>query len=86
MKDLSKYELEDDELDDVVGGIDFSVVTKENLTLFIKALISGDSNVCVELITKFLSEGANPKALERLIDRFVNNQNVKRVLVATLKK
>ena len=86
MKDLSKYELEDDELDDVVGGIDFSVVTKENLTLFIKALISGDSNVCVELITKFLSEGANPNALERLIDRFVNNQNVKRVLVATLKK
>lgn len=81
-----KYELADDELDDVTGGIDFSVLTKENLILFAKALVSGNTKVSIDLVSKFLSEGANPNSLERVIDKFANNENVKRVVISTLSK
>ena len=73
-------EISDEELDAVCGGIDWKVVSRKNLALLIKAIFVGDTNVTVELITQFLSEGEDPSSIEKLIDGFVKKPEVRNVL------
>lgn len=78
MDSISKYEISDDELEDVAGGIDFGPMSLQDVGAFSKALIAKDATKIKNLIDKFLFVGVQRNNLEALINKFSTSEEIKK--------
>ena len=81
-----RVELDDEELDKVIGGIDLDVLNIDNIKEFWRCLLLEDNEKCVEMVNDFLARGTDPGTIDLMIEKFASTNVFKNSLRALLKR